>query len=333
MKGDREKPWFSRRLLRTSADGTYASFGGAKRVKFFADRVELAGVRIPLTYLVRLEANGNVLRVGYRVADGRVVEEYFRHDRLIQSKARAELAAAVSEMVRRHGSISEELFEEADSKLPAWNPVTSGRNEQTGRREVFVPTPAVLFPMRCPTCLGGVSTVALLRASSGRGHRTGWLVPACDRHPVIGDSIRVGGWKGITSGARFSFADTDYAGRFEALNDGEPSDERPADTELAFELSRGTRFVIYHLAVSVFYAGFLTTSRIHKRPAGAANWIHLPYSALTALVGWWSIPGIFLTPTALYTNFRGGVDLTPWARALVKAGDRVVPSEPADWAV
>lgn len=78
------------------------------------------------------------------------------------------------------------------------------------------------------------------------------------------------------------------------------------------ELQRGGRIVIYDYCISLIFISFQRSSdpvlvRAGESPAAKS----LPYTLLTLVAGWWGIPfGIIFTIMALFTNLRGGRDIT-----------------------
>ena len=81
---------------------------------------------------------------------------------------------------------------------------------------------------------------------------------------------------------------------------------------LRLAVSRGARFVVYEYCISLVVISFSRYSKPIFVPSGenavAAGW---KYTALTLLLGWWGIPfGIIFSIKALWTNLRGGKDVT-----------------------
>jgi hypothetical protein len=50
-------------------------------------------------------------------------------------------------------------------------------------------------------------------------------------------------------------------------------------------------------------------------PYSTRMWAGLRYAFWTALLGWWSIPGLWCTPAAILTDVFGGVDVTEIVKA------------------
>ncbi len=98
--------------------------------------------------------------------------------------------------------------------------------------------------------------------------------------------------------------------------------ENMTGPDLANELDRGGRFVIYEYAVSLLVVSFKRGSNIHfirggksRVPAG------LGCCAVSLLFGWWGIPwGPIYTIGSFITNLRGGKDVTNEVLALLQQG-------------
>ena len=78
------------------------------------------------------------------------------------------------------------------------------------------------------------------------------------------------------------------------------------------EVERGGRFVIFQYCISALVITFRRNSPIYfvragESPVGKG----LPWTLLTLVPGWWGFPwGLIWTPMALFTNLRGGKDVT-----------------------
>jgi len=83
-------------------------------------------------------------------------------------------------------------------------------------------------------------------------------------------------------------------------------------SQIAMEVQHGARFVVYQYCVSVVVITFRRSSPPQFVPAGESPAkAGLPWTLLTALVGWWGIPfGLIWTPMAIYKNAKGGIDVT-----------------------
>ncbi len=86
------------------------------------------------------------------------------------------------------------------------------------------------------------------------------------------------------------------------------------EEEFLAQLEAGKRFVVYHYAVSLVVYTFRHPTRIHvaeNRKKAVLN--GLPWTVLTALSGWWSIPsGPVFTVQCLLWNLRGGTDVSSY---------------------
>jgi hypothetical protein len=85
-----------------------------------------------------------------------------------------------------------------------------------------------------------------------------------------------------------------------------------APEQVAFEVQRGGKFVYFQYCVSLLVITFKRPSNIYFIRAGeSAVSKGLPFSILSLLLGWWGIPwGLIWTPMVIFTNFRGGKDVT-----------------------
>jgi hypothetical protein len=82
--------------------------------------------------------------------------------------------------------------------------------------------------------------------------------------------------------------------------------------QLRFELQRGAKLVRYQYCISALVITFRRSSEVYYIPAGeSAVTKGLQWSLLTLVAGWWGIPwGPIFSIQSLYTNFKGGKDLT-----------------------
>ena len=78
------------------------------------------------------------------------------------------------------------------------------------------------------------------------------------------------------------------------------------------ELARGGRVVCFDYCVSLIVVTFRRTSEPHLIRAGEGTFgPGLPYTMLSLALGWWGFPfGIIYTIASLWTNLRGGRDVT-----------------------
>ena len=82
--------------------------------------------------------------------------------------------------------------------------------------------------------------------------------------------------------------------------------------EIADELSRGARFVVFQYCISLAIVTFRRNSGVHFIRAGRSAFFRgLPYTFVSLVLGWWGIPwGFIFTPVAIFTNLCGGKDVT-----------------------
>lgn len=85
-----------------------------------------------------------------------------------------------------------------------------------------------------------------------------------------------------------------------------------SEAEIAAEIGRGGRFVVYLYTVSVGVMTFRRSSGVYFLKAGQSGWLRaLPWTLLTLAAGWWGIPwGPVYSVQSLYTNLTGGRDVT-----------------------
>lgn len=82
--------------------------------------------------------------------------------------------------------------------------------------------------------------------------------------------------------------------------------------QLQSEVANGGKFVVYTYCISVILLSFKRSSSIYFVKAGENAFVKgLPFTLLSAVLGWWGIPwGIIYTIGALVTNISGGKDVT-----------------------
>jgi hypothetical protein len=82
--------------------------------------------------------------------------------------------------------------------------------------------------------------------------------------------------------------------------------------QLATELQRGAKFVIYQYCISIVIFSFKRPSDIYFIRVGeSAVTKGLGFSLISLLLGWWGIPwGPIYTIGSFVTNFGGGKDVT-----------------------
>jgi len=87
--------------------------------------------------------------------------------------------------------------------------------------------------------------------------------------------------------------------------------KRPA-SEVADEINRGGRFVVYQYVVSLVFVTFRRNAPLQFIRAGESPAMQsFPWTLITLFLGWWGIPfGFIYTPMVLTRNLRGGTDVT-----------------------
>jgi hypothetical protein len=102
--------------------------------------------------------------------------------------------------------------------------------------------------------------------------------------------------------------------------------ENLSDAELAGELQRGARLVVFEYCISIIVMTFKRSTDVHLiRPGEKATLKGLPWTLLSLLVGWWGFPwGFIYTPAAVIRNLSGGRDVTDAVLARIAA--RPVPA-------
>jgi hypothetical protein len=92
--------------------------------------------------------------------------------------------------------------------------------------------------------------------------------------------------------------------------------------QLADELQRGAKFVVYQYCVSALVVTFKRPSDIYFLRAGeSAVGKGLPFTALSLVLGWWGIPwGPIHTIGSVVTNFQGGKIVTQEVLATLREG-------------
>jgi hypothetical protein len=82
--------------------------------------------------------------------------------------------------------------------------------------------------------------------------------------------------------------------------------------DLQDDIANGGKFVVYTYCLSLLVISFKRSTNIYfiKSTENAFR-KGLPYSLISLLFGWWGIPwGIMYTCTSLFTNIKGGKDVT-----------------------
>jgi hypothetical protein len=85
-------------------------------------------------------------------------------------------------------------------------------------------------------------------------------------------------------------------------------------------ITAGRRFVHYEWCVSLVFVTLRRPTDIYLLgPDEGGMFRGLPFTILTFLLGWWGLPwGLFFTPVALFTNLRGGRDVTEYVAAYAR---------------
>jgi hypothetical protein len=97
--------------------------------------------------------------------------------------------------------------------------------------------------------------------------------------------------------------------------------------QLADELQRGGRFVIFNFAVSVLVLSFKQPTSIYFIRGNESALVRaLPFIGISLVFGWWGIPwGPIYTIWSLVENLGGGKDVT---REVVGALLQAQPQQP-----
>ena len=82
--------------------------------------------------------------------------------------------------------------------------------------------------------------------------------------------------------------------------------------EIKNEVALGGKFVIFQYSISILVMTFKRPTDVFFIKSGdSATKKGIPYTVLSATLGWWGIPwGPIHTIGALYSNLRGGKDVT-----------------------
>ena len=106
----------------------------------------------------------------------------------------------------------------------------------------------------------------------------------------------------VREAPRFAYGDAMIIKGAEAMN----------AHEVAAEVARGGKIVIFEYCISLVVVTFKRPSAPHLVRAGQGTFgLALPYILLSLAFGWWGFPwGFIYTPMALFTNLSGGRDVT-----------------------
>lgn len=88
--------------------------------------------------------------------------------------------------------------------------------------------------------------------------------------------------------------------------------EGMSNEDIARELDRGGKFVVFEYTISIIIMTFKRASKVRFVKAGEGTFVpSLPYTFITMAFGWWGIPwGPIYSFMALYSNLTGGKDVT-----------------------
>ena len=82
--------------------------------------------------------------------------------------------------------------------------------------------------------------------------------------------------------------------------------------ELAFEIQRGGRFVVYQYCISLLIITFKRNSPVKFIRAGESATVKgLPFTLLTLVLGWWAFPGDSSTPRRSSTRTSTAAPTSP----------------------
>ena len=98
--------------------------------------------------------------------------------------------------------------------------------------------------------------------------------------------------------------------------------------DLESQLAAGGRFVFYEFCISFILLTLRRQSAVCFLRAGDRGIVRgLPYCLLSLFFGWWGVPwGIIYTPLTLFTNVRGGCDVTAQLRDVLARRAEKIPS-------
>lgn len=91
-----------------------------------------------------------------------------------------------------------------------------------------------------------------------------------------------------------------------------PGTEGLSPTDIQNEIARGARFVVYQWCISLLVVTLKRGTRIYYLKPGETGFLPgFLWSAFTLVAGWWGFPwGPIYTISSLWTNARGGIDVT-----------------------
>jgi hypothetical protein len=76
------------------------------------------------------------------------------------------------------------------------------------------------------------------------------------------------------------------------------------------------RWVVFEFCISLMVVTLRRPSRPIRIRSDQRAWVRgLPYTGVSLLCGWWGLPwGVVYTPLTIFTNLRGGCDITAQIR-------------------
>lgn len=82
--------------------------------------------------------------------------------------------------------------------------------------------------------------------------------------------------------------------------------------EIAFELNRGGKFVVYRYCFSALVVTVMQNTQVYLVHADKSRIMKgLPWTLLTLCVGWWAFPwGPIRTAQSIWINLQGGTNVT-----------------------
>lgn len=105
--------------------------------------------------------------------------------------------------------------------------------------------------------------------------------------------------------------------------------EHLSPEEFEREMEHGGRFVMYSYAISILIMTFKRPTSIYFVKGGESRLVKgLPWTGVTAVLGWWGIPwGPIYSIGCIAGNFAGGTDLThavaPEVRRIQERSERI----------
>ena len=78
------------------------------------------------------------------------------------------------------------------------------------------------------------------------------------------------------------------------------------------EVAEGGRFARFSCCISLLVISFRFSSAVYFLKKDETAFVKsLPFTLLSFLLGWWGIPwGLVYTPASIFSNLRGGKDVT-----------------------